>query len=101
MDTDTPQGIIGKFDFPLLAVNGPGMPALLRATREIPQVLSCYAFGNEHHVTMKDKGLSPDAAALIIRTALYAKGYGEVSIKAIEPNIEDCFMYFDTMEEKA
>ena len=101
MDTDTPQGIIGKFDFPLLAVNGPGMPALLRATREIPQVLSCYAFGYEHHVTMKDMGLSPDAAALIIRTALYAKGYGEVSIKAIEPNIEDCFMYFDTMEEKA
>ncbi len=53
LDTDTPADIISKFTLPLLAVSGPHMPSLLRDIRLIPQVFSCFAFGDTHPVVMR------------------------------------------------
>lgn len=101
LDTDTPAGIISRFTHPLLAVSGPGMPSLLRDIRRIPQVFSCFAFGDTHHVVMRDDGLSAEACISILSTSLYASGHTDLEIKRISPNIEDCYMYLDTLEERS
>lgn len=100
LDTDTPDNIISKFEHPLLAVHGSNMPALLRAIRGIPEVFSCYAFGDKHHVTMNDKTLSDEESKEIIKNSLYKKGFNDLSITSINPDIEDCYMYLDTIESK-
>ena len=99
MDTDTAAGIISKFTLPLLAVSGPHMPSLLRDIRQVPQVLSCFAFGDTHHVVLRENGLSDEAQIDLLNTALYAKGHSDLAIRHIKPNVEDCFMYLDTLEE--
>lgn len=101
LDTDTPAGIISRFTHPLLAVSGPGMPSLLRDIRRIPQVFSCFAFGDTHHVVMRDDSLSTEACENILCTSLYASGHMDLEIKRISPNIEDCYMYLDTLEERS
>lgn len=101
LDTDTPAGIISRFTHPLLAVSGPGMPSLLRDIRRIPQVFSCFAFGDTHHVVMRDDSLSTEACENILCTSLYASGHTDLEIKRISPNIEDCYMYLDTLEERS
>lgn len=101
LDTDTPADIIGKFHLPLLAVSGPHMPALLRDIRKLPQVFSCFAFGDRHHVVMKDTSLSLEANINFLTTSLYAMGHTDLVIERISPNVEDCYMYLDTLEEKS
>lgn len=100
LDTDTPSGIISKFDSPLLAVCGGRMPSLLKAIRELPEVFSCYAFGDRHHVTMRDKTLSEKDAVSALRGPLREKGFTDITIEAIHPDIEDCYMYLDTLESE-
>lgn len=101
LDTDTPSDIISKFRRPLLAVSGSGMPALLRDIRKIPQVFSCFAFGDTHHVVMRDETLSTDACISLLTTSLYAYGHEDLEIRSISPNVEDCYMYLDTLEERS
>lgn len=101
LGTDTPAGIISGFDHILLAVNGPHMPALLRDIRRIPQVLSCFAFGDTHHVVLRDDDImSVQAQIDLLGTALYAQGHTDLTIRRIDPNVEDCYMYLDTMEDR-
>lgn len=101
LGTDTPAGIISGFDHILLAVNGPHMPALLRDIRRIPQVLSCFAFGDTHHVVLRDDdSMSVQAQIDLLGTALYAQGHTDLTIRRIDPNVEDCYMYLDTMEDR-
>ena len=99
LDTDTPSDIISKFTLPLLAVSGPHMPSLLRDIRQIPQVFSCFAFGDTHHVVMRQSSLSLEAQINLLNTSLHAKGHSDLSISRISPNVEDCYMYLDTLEE--
>ncbi|HIZ86819.1 MAG TPA: ABC transporter ATP-binding protein [Candidatus Coprenecus pullistercoris] len=101
LDTDTPSGIISKFTLPLFAVSGQHMPSLLRDIRRIPNVLSCFAFGDRHHVVLEDRGLSTEAYADALGTALYAMGHTDVVIERISPCVEDCYMYLDTLEERS
>lgn len=84
---DTPDAITAGFSRRLLAVRGERMPALLRDLRTIPGVLSCHAFGDSHHVTVKD-GL--DIATMAQNLA--SGGHPAVEIKPVAPGIEDCFM---------
>lgn len=99
LGTDTPQGIISDFRLPLLAVEGDRMPALLRDIRRLPQVLSCFAFGDRHHVVMKDSDLSADSYIELLKTSLYACGHADIKVERISPCIEDCYMYLESMEE--
>jgi hypothetical protein len=54
----------------------------------MPEVLSCYPFGSEHHVVFHDPGQAVEP----IESKLKAGGHIDLLIKRIEPTIEDCFM---------
>ena len=85
--TDTPQGIINSYSQTLWAVETENMSASLRDLRKHPQVLTCFAFGDKHHITVKD-----DLHTEELKKHLTDKGYRNVSISPIQPTVEDCFM---------
>jgi hypothetical protein len=68
------------------------MYKLLGDVRSWTGAYSCYAFGDSHHLTLKDN--APDITNL--ETYLKGKGYTDVSIHPIEPGVEDCFMELET-----
>ncbi len=100
LDTDTPANIISKFKNRLLAVSGENMPELLRDIRTLPQVYSCFAFGDTHHVTLSDSGsaVPVDEAVSGLREGLLTMGHRGLKIEEIAPGVEDCYMYLDTKE---
>jgi ABC-type multidrug transport system ATPase subunit len=85
---DTPQNIVGQFGRPLWAVRGERMSALLRDVRSHPQIATCFAFGDAHHVTPADPVLTPDALSSYLRD----KGHTGIEVFPISASIEDCFM---------
>jgi len=86
---DTPQQIVAQFTEILWAVSGDNMFHLLTELRNHPQVKSCFAFGDVHHITVQ-KELTTDA----LRKYLTGKGYKNIEIEPIKPTIEDCYMQF-------
>ena len=88
LDIDTPLSIIQKFDRPLWAVRSKDMFKLLMDLRSYDQTQGCFAFGDAHHLTLKDKYLRDTD----IESFLQDKHHAELEIKRIEPSIEDCFM---------
>ncbi len=88
LDIDTPLSIIRKFDRPLWAVRAKDMFKLLMDLRTYPETQGCFAFGNAHHLTLKDKNLRD----IDIQEFLQDKHHSNLEIKRIEPSIEDCFM---------
>ncbi len=100
LDTDTPENIISKFENRLLAVSGENMPSLLQDIRTLPQVYSCFAFGDRHHVVLHDSEISAssDTSIALLRESLETMGYRGLGIEEITPGVEDCYMYLDTKE---
>ena len=84
---DTPQNIITSYTETLWAVQTENMSASLRDLRDHPQVKTCFAFGNKHHVTVR-----ADLSISGLQRYLKEKGYLRVEIDAITPTVEDCFM---------
>ncbi len=87
MATDTPEGITESYDELLWSVEGERMPALLAGLRMHPDVKTAFAFGDNHHVTVKE-GLSVDA----LKEHLTSQGFDKVRIVPIQPTVEDAFM---------
>lgn len=85
---DSPSNIIKEFDKILWAVQSSTMYTLLKAVRSNTNVLSCFAFGENLHVTISDKNYT----MMELKQFLTEKGHVEIQIKAIEATIEDCFM---------
>jgi ABC-type multidrug transport system ATPase subunit len=90
---DTPDGIVEKFAEPLYAVGSVNMSRLLSDLRRLPEVKSCYAFGDVHHVVIK-KDIPPQMIADKLKNA----GHTEVDIHAIRATVEDCFMQLNRKE---
>lgn len=89
LSIDSPQGIIKQYPTPLYAVKAKNMISLLATLRQQEQLASCYAFGEYHHISFK----SQDAQQLQqLQQTLEAAGHQEISMLAIEPSIEDCFI---------
>jgi ABC-2 type transport system ATP-binding protein len=94
LDIDSPAGVTKKFGKPLWAFRADDMYHLMTDLVSMPEVLSCYPFGSEHHVVFKDSNQSTDD----IWKRLAGKGYINLGVQRIEPSIEDCFM--DLMRSK-
>ena len=104
---DSPGKIADSFKKTLLSVSSENMSMLLTDLRAIPEVESCYAFGDSHHITLKNKtsehkqehsdskGKKVNDINLIInnlKVTLEAKNHLNIVIQEIKPGIEDCFM---------
>ncbi|MDR1524144.1 MAG: ABC transporter ATP-binding protein [Tannerella sp.] len=84
---DTPAGIVEKFGEPLYAVTATDMSRLLSDLRRAPEVKSCYAFGDVHHLAIR-----PGANLSLLESRLKKEGYADMAVRAIKPTVEDCFM---------
>jgi ABC-type multidrug transport system ATPase subunit len=88
---DTPQGITGRFDEPLWAIQSNRMSQLLADLRANEYVKSCFAFGDKHHVTIRNEELGMRNEGWL-REYLENKGHQDIEIEKIQPGIEDCFI---------
>lgn len=85
---DTPQNIVNQFPHELWSVSSDDMSKLLTDLREIENVRSCFAFGESHHITIKNSDWSADS----LKEILKIKGHTSIEIMNTEASIEDCFM---------
>lgn len=85
---DTPSNIVRQFKPILYSVQSNQRAKLLKDLHEIPQISSCYAFGDSFHITMEGEILSKEE----LKNFLSKNGHEQIEIKAIHPTVEDCFM---------
>ncbi len=88
LDLDTPLSIIAKFGRPLWSVRSKDMFQLLNDLRSADFTASCFAFGESHHLTVKND----DVGLLQIQRFLEDKNHQNIHIQQVTPSIEDCFM---------
>jgi len=86
LEIDTPQNIVDRFDKNLYAVRSDNMFELLKDLRSFPETESCFAFGDKHHLFLKDNNFD------LNELKTYLQNQTNLEIKKIEPGIEDCFM---------
>lgn len=88
MEIDTPENIIASFNKILWSVQSNKMFKLLTDLRSHPFIDSCFAFGETHHITLKNNDLTIND----LHKWLQQKGHEEIVIQEIKASIEDCYM---------
>lgn len=86
--TGTPAGIVSGYPYRLLAVEGQRMYPMLKILRAAEGVISCFSFGNSHHLAYDPARTGKEALLKTMRAA----GFDDCSVREIAPGIEDCFM---------
>ncbi|MHB8904857.1 MAG: ABC transporter ATP-binding protein [Melioribacteraceae bacterium] len=86
MKIDLPQNIVNEFGKNLYAVHSENMFTLLNDLRAYPQTENCFAFGDKHHLTLKEDDVNR------LNEYLNKSGHKNFTFNKIEPGIEDCFM---------
>jgi ABC-type multidrug transport system ATPase subunit len=89
LSIDTPESICRAFDQRLYAVSADKMYALLGDLRNYKGTVSCYAFGDAHHLVLPPGEADDDTQ---LSDYLQNKGHTGVRIEPITPGVEDCFM---------
>lgn len=87
LSINTPEGVIESFDRPLVAVKTDRMLPLLHDLKAYEGAEDAYPFGENHHVVLKT-GYDEKAVDQFLKQ----KGYHDVRIRPMKPDIEDCFM---------
>jgi ABC-type multidrug transport system ATPase subunit len=87
MTTGTPTQIIDEFSSILLAVMSDKKFQLLRDLSEWEGTDNSYAFGEHHHVVLKE-GFGEET----LRNYLIQKGHKNLTLQRVKPTIEDCFL---------
>ena len=85
---DKPDAINSRFGKRLWAIKAANMVPLLTALKEWPLVYSCFSFGEFYHVVFKGDTETKES----IEKYLFSKGFINVEVDSIQPNIEDTFM---------
>lgn len=86
LDIDLPKNIVNKFENEIFSINSDNMFLLLNDLRKYKHTISCFAFGDSHHLVLeKDKIDLEDLKNFL-------SNHKNLSIKKIKPTIEDCFM---------
>ncbi len=88
LDVDTLEEILQKNAQALWAIKASNMYQLLVDLRAFSQTVSCFAFGEKHHLLLKNG--SQDLSTL--KNYLEEKGHLSIEIEAITPDIEDTFI---------
>lgn len=89
MSVDTPREIIEDYPRPLYAVQSEMMSRLLTDLRELPQIRSCYSFGEYHHFTLNEE---VEESVSGVEKELISRSHNKIELKQITPTIEDCFI---------
>ncbi len=95
LSVDTPSGIVKSYHGKLFAIKSDAMYKLMNDLRAFEHTRSCFAFGEYHHISFKERDKDYTEEVL---NYLQAKGHTGVEIKSVTPAIEDCFI--DMVEEK-
>ncbi len=90
LSIDTPAGIVAGFRKRLFSVHSQSMSQLLKDLRGLAFVESCYAFGDSHHITLKEQANTITSES--IQLQLHQMGHQHVVVREIQAGIEDCFM---------
>lgn len=93
---DVPKNIVSQFGQNLYAVHSENMFKLLTDLRSFPNTQSCFAFGQNHHLTFKTETNGTHE----LEKYLNNQGHLNTTIKKIEPEIEDCFMQLMKLPSK-
>ena len=88
MDIDTPERITKKFSKPLWAARADNMYRLMTELKSMAEIVSCYPFGQDHHVVLRDS----ERTAERVEAALIKGGHSGIRFRRVEPTIEDRFM---------
>lgn len=91
---DKPSRIVDDYDQILWSVKSKDMYRLLKDLRQNQHVLSSYAFGDVHHITIAAKVLdsSHEFGQSDLESYLIDKQHEDIKITHIKASIEDCFM---------
>lgn len=95
LSIDTPSSITAQFPKTLFAVKSAQMIRLLADLRAFPLTETVNAFGEWHHVTLKN---GDDPAQNGMEKYLEEKKQTRLEICRIEPTVEDCFIRLATTE---
>ncbi len=87
LSIDTPAGIVDQFGKQLLAVRSDKMFALLKDLKHFEGTEDIYAFGEYHHLVLKDA-----FGENTIKDFIQSKGHQKVEVVTVKPAIEDCFI---------
>jgi ABC-type multidrug transport system ATPase subunit len=85
---DSLPAMLAKNDTETYAVRGAHLFCILQDLRAFPGTRYCFAFGQEHHLVLKDDVQGSAAAEAYLRE----RGHQDVSFQRIQPNIEDVFI---------
>ncbi len=85
---DTPAGLVSGFGRRLWTVRGSDMFALLSDLRANPAIDTCFAFGDVHHVTLRDE----EYTKRMLEEYLRHKGHAGVSVDDTPPTVEDYYL---------
>ncbi len=95
LQINTPENIVNEYGFPMVGVKADDMYRLLDELRSHKIIKSAHRFGDSIHTTLTD-----EKDGNILLKYLKEKGYKDLSIENIVPNIEDCFMALMTNENE-
>nr|WP_068890829.1 ABC transporter ATP-binding protein [Pedobacter panaciterrae] len=87
LSINTPQNMIEQYPERLFAIKADQMYKLIKALREYPEVMDCYAFGEYAHVSFKGA-----LQEIKLKAYLETKGLVQIEIKPAAPTIEDYFI---------
>lgn len=88
LKADTPYNIVKQYGKKLWAIRSANMSKLLKDLRILPQIESCYAFGDSHHINLRDNNISIEN----LKNLLERASHKDIEISEILPSVEDCFM---------
>ena len=88
MGINTPLGITKSFKKPLWSVRCDDMYQLMLDLRAKEEVETCYPFGQNHHVVLKDKNVDLEKTMMVVGST----GAKNLVVQPIGATIEDCFM---------
>lgn len=89
LSVETPEEIIKQYPDPLYAIKANNMGKLLVDLRINPNIKTCNAFGEYHHISFKeDQGHAKE----MLLKSLENQNHQGLIIDDIQPNIEDCFI---------